>query len=138
MIAGMLHGVLVIWRRRDDAETIYDWGIYQLFYDEAGNRKPFDPHPLGYIPEIICEERVPLYGSPGTEGTVITRQDFEMALPVLQEALVNRVRTDSTLQRIKDQFGRIAAKGKPKPKVEIVEQHDFERLLQNAINMPVT
>jgi len=114
MIAGMLHGVLVVYRHGMDKETIYDWGVHQM---------PLDPHPMGYSEEIVCEARVPIYTA--DDPHAILKSDVERAQQVLLEELTTQVRTRSDLAGIRKQFERVREHGKPKPPVTVVDEHDF-------------
>ncbi len=129
MRAGWLHGVFVIWRNGTDKETIYDWGVYQL--DDKGQ---LDAHLINYKPEIICEARVPIFTS--RDPQAILQCDIDAAVEVLNADLIAQVRTRSDLARIRAQFERVVhlhgPTGKPKPPVEIVDEHDWSLLWQNA------
>lgn len=129
MRAFFLHGVFVVWRHGTDKETIYDWGVYQL--DDAGK---LDAHLLSYKPEIICEARVPVYTS--KDPNAILQCDIDAAIKVLNDDLFDQVRTRTDLVRVRDQFGQLVRKygpnGKPKPPVEIVDEHDWNELWKNA------
>ena len=124
-----LHGVFVVWRHGSDKETIYDWGVYQT--DSKGR---LDAQLLSYKPEIVCEARVPIYTSKDPQA--ILQCDIDAAIDVLKADLIDQVRQRSDLQRIRDQFGRgihrFGVTGKPKPPVEIVDEHDWNRLWQHA------
>lgn len=116
MIAGMLHGMLVIWRSRNDKEAIMDWGIFQ---------NPLEPHPAGYSPDIICEARVPIYST----GDVVLKKDMELAREALTKTIIHDVQTRSDLARIRAQFGHVKEHGKPKPGVEVMEEHEWQQMM---------
>ena len=126
MIVGNLHGMFVVWRSPLDKETIKDWGIYQF---------PLEAHPMGYHADIVCETRVPIFG---TADGVIMKDDMLRAKEILSTALVDMIRTRSEFRRIRDQFGRMNEKrpetgGRPKPEVELVDDAEFARIWSQAV-----
>jgi len=131
MQVGFLHGVFVVWRHGSDKETIYDWGVYQT--NERGQLDP-DAQILKYKPEFVCEARVPVYTS--TDPKALLQCDIDAAKKVLNDDLIAQIRSRSDMQRIREQFGRnlrlYPPHGKPKPPVEIVDEHDWNLLWQNA------
>ena len=62
--------------------------------------------------------------------------DIDAAIKVLNDDLFDQVRTRTDLVRVRDQFGQLVRKygpnGKPKPPVEIVDEHDWNELWKNA------
>ena len=115
--SGNVHGVFVVWRYGQDKTTIYDWGIYEVYKAEE-----MEPHPLKYTPEIIREARVPILTE--KEG-VILRADADRAKEALIADLKNQIQTKSSLAGIRQQFDRIAIHGKPKPPVQVVDDHEW-------------
>jgi hypothetical protein len=123
----MVRGVFVIWRHGQDKETIYDWGTYHLQEGE-------DPPPLlNFKPEIICEARVPIMTT--KDPNAILKEDADRALEILHADLVNQVKTRSDLARVRQQFEPVIRNGKPRPPVEIVDNHDWNELWKNATAM---
>jgi len=131
MQAGWLHGVFVVWRHGSDKETLYDWGVYQT--NESGQLYP-DAQILNYRPEIVCESRVPIYTS--KDPKAILKCDIDAATKVLNDDLISQIRSRADMTRIRDQFARnirlYGLSGKPKPPVEVVDEHDWKLLWQNA------
>lgn len=129
MRAGWLHGVFVIWRNGTDKDTIYDWGVFQ-----TNDKGQLDAHLLSYKPEIICEARVPIFTSKDPQA--ILQCDIDAAIEVLNADLVEQVKNRPDLQRVREQFGRLVhlygPNGKPKPPVEIIDEHDWNLLWKNA------
>ncbi len=117
----MLHGVLVLWRsRHQDKDTIMDWGIYQM---------PLEPHPVGYTADIVCEARVPIYAT----GEVVLRKDMELAREPLTKSIIHDVQTRSDLARVREQFGRVKERGKPKPGVEVMEESEWQTMMAGGL-----
>jgi hypothetical protein len=129
MIAAMLHGVFAVWRHGTDKETIYEWGVYQV----NEKREIVDPI-LNYKYEIICEARVPIYTSKDPEA--ILQCDIDAAIAVLNADLIDQVKTRSDLAGVRAQFSRqlrmYPPLGKPKPPVEVVDEHDWNLMWKNA------
>jgi hypothetical protein len=122
MIAGMLHGAFIVYRHGTDKTSIYDWGIHQL---------PADPHPMGYTEEIICEARVPVYTA--SDPQAILRDDIDRAMKVLADELTRQVQTRSDLAGIRAQFAHIREHGKPKPPVQVVDEHDWSKIWAQTV-----
>jgi|SRR5208282_3335173 len=128
MIAAMLHGVFVVWRNGTDKETIYEYTINQT--DEHG-QLPKDAYILNYKPEIVCSARVPIFGAEDN-ARAIDKKQVDEAQKVLFDDLVHQIKNRSDLARIRAQLLRFGEKGKPRPPVEVVDEHDWSKLWENA------
>jgi hypothetical protein len=127
MIAAMLHGVFVVWRHGTDKETIYEWGVYQL-----NDQGKLEAQVLNYVPEVICEARVPIFGA-ADDPRAIDQTNIDVAIKVLTDDLVDQVRKRGDLAGIRAQLGRVADKGKPRPPVEVIDEHDWAKLWSTGV-----
>lgn len=131
--SGNVHGVFVVWRHKQDKKTIYDWGVFDLRPDLPGRAPTIEggelaipPHPMNYRAEVICEARVPIYTVQEVHaGEEIPQEDYKRAVEMLVADLRDQIKTKSTLAGMRQQFAEIARTGKPKPPIEVVDDHDW-------------
>lgn len=134
--SGNVHGVFVIWRHKQDKTTIYDWGIYTPRPDlpEArvmtvdGNQLAIHPHPMNYKAEVICEARVPIFTVEEVGPGEIPREDYNRAVEMVTADLLDQIKHKSTFANIRQKLAEIGRTGKPKPPIEVVDDHDWSEL----------
>jgi hypothetical protein len=130
--SGNKHGVFVVWRHKQDKTTIYDWGVYDLRPDLPeraptieGGELAIAPHPMNYKAEVICEARVPILTA---EEGIVLREDHDRAVEMVVADLRDQIKNKSCYAGMRQQFAEIARRGKPKPPIEVVDDHDWSEL----------
>jgi len=117
-----LRGAFVVWRHpatKGTLDDIYEWGIYQL---DADGQVPKDAAPApGLYPEIVCEERVAVFGTP-EDPNVVDKKQIEKASIALCDRIANRVRSKEEFAPFREQLKRLGANGRPQhPEARIAE-----------------